>query len=495
MKTIVLSLMLFSPIHIIMGRAIEKTSLEIVETNSDGIKLGKVDMLPSGKTESTIKLLTDEKCQSIVGFGGAFTQATAYLLNQLSDTNKEKVINAYFSKQGAAYSLTRAHINSCDFSLSNYCYVDDNDTELKSFSIECDKKDIIPIIKEAFKVSDGSFKIISSAWTAPPWMKDNKSWVGGKLLPEYKDTWSQYIAKYLSAYKQEGIDIWGITVINEPNGNGNNWESMHFTPDEMTEFVVNHLGPGLNAAGFGEVKILGYDQNRMELPRWVDSMYRDKESCEYFDGCAIHWYDSTFDYFPNELQYAHNKAPEKYLIQTEACIDADTPHWNDDKWYWSKEATDWGWDWAPEEQKYLHPQYTPAFRYARDIIGCLNNWVNGWIDWNMVLDKQGGPNWFKNWCVAPVIVDAEKDEIYFTPLFYVMTHFSRYIRPEAVIIKTEVEDDELMATAAINEDGSIATVVFNSTEKEKVYCLQVNTETYNIKISPKAIQTIVINQK
>ena len=326
-------------------------------------------------------------------------------------------------------------------------------------------------------------------------MKDNKSWVGGKLLPEYKDTWSQYIAKYLSAYKQEGIDIWGITVINEPNGNGNNWESMHFTPDEMTEFVVNHLGPGLNAAGFGEVKILGYDQNRMELPRWVDSMYRDKESCEYFDGCAIHWYDSTFDYFPNELQYAHNKAPEKYLIQTEACIDADTPHWNDDKWYWSKEATDWGWDWAPEEQKYLHPQYTPAFRYARDIIGCLNNWVNGWIDWNMVLDKQGGPNWFKNWCVAPVIVDAEKDEVYFTPLFYVMTHFSRYIRPEAVIIKTEVEDDELMATAAINEDGSIATVVFNSTEKEKVYCLQVNTETYNIKISPKAIQTIVINQK
>ena len=107
-------------------------------------------MLPSGKTESTIKLLTDEKCQSIVGFGGAFTQATAYLLNQLSDTNKEKVINAYFSKQGAAYSLTRAHINSCDFSLSNYCYVDDNDTELKSFSIECDKKRYHPYHKGSF---------------------------------------------------------------------------------------------------------------------------------------------------------------------------------------------------------------------------------------------------------------------------------------------------------------------------------------------------------
>lgn len=495
MKTIALPLMLVISINVIMGCSTEKAGLEIVETNADGMKLGTVEMQPSWSPESTIKLHTDERCQEIVGFGGAFTQATAYLLNRLSDVKRAEIIDAYFSKSGAAYSLTRTHINSCDFSLSNYCYVDDNDTELKSFSIECDKKDIIPVIKEAFKVSDDGFRIISSAWTAPPWMKDNNSWVGGKLLPEYEDTWTDYIVKYLSAYKQEGIDIWGITVINEPNGNGNNWESMHFTPDEMSEFVVKHLGPGLDTAGFGEVKILGYDQNRMELPRWVDAMYKDTESCTYFDGCAIHWYDSTVDCFANELQYAHNKAPQKYLIQTEACIDADVPRWNDDKWYWSKEATDWGWDWAPQEQKHLHPKYTPVFRYARDIIGCLNNWVNGWIDWNMVLDKQGGPNWFKNWCVAPVIVDVERDEAYFTPLFYVMVHFSRYIRPGAVIIKTEVEDNELMATAAINEDESVVTVVFNPTEKEKIFSLQAGFGTYHIKISPKAIQTIKIDQK
>lgn len=126
-----------------------------------------------------------------------------------------------------------------------------------------------------------------------------------------------------------------------------------------------------------------------------------------------------------------------------------------------KEATDWGWDWAPEKDKHLHPKYAPVNRYARDIIGCLNNWVDGWVDWNMVLDTQGGPNWFKNWCVAPVIVDPEKDEVYFTPLYYTMAHFSKYIRPQAQVIGLENADKELMVTAAENPDGTIAVVVFN----------------------------------
>ena len=265
-------------------------------------------------------------------------------------------------------------------------------------------------------------------------MKDNNNWVGGKLLPEYYDTWALFFSKYIDAYKAEGIDIWGVTVENEPLGNGNNWESMHYTPEEMTEFVQNHLGPKLEADGKGNVKILGYDQNREHLNEWVDVMYQNEATSKYFHGTAIHWYASTYEVFPEALQYAHNKAPDKHLIQSEACVDAEVPVWQDDQWYWSKEATDWGWDWAPEEDKPLHPKYAPVYRYARDIIGCLNNWVDGWIDWNMVLDKQGGPNWFKNWCVAPVIVDPEADEVYFTPLYYTLAHFSRYIRPGATRI-------------------------------------------------------------
>jgi glucosylceramidase len=297
--------------------------------------------------------------------------------------------------------------------------------------------DIIPMIKDAMAISEDGFKIISSPWTAPPWMKDNKDWRGGKLLPEYYDTWALFFSKYLDAYRREGIEIWGITVENEPLGNDSNWESMHYTPEEMNDFVKNHLGPQLKADRH-EVKILGFDQNRdEELKKWVDVMFGDETASAYYDGTAVHWYASTYDYFPEALQYAHRKAPDKHLIQSEACVDAQVPRWQDDAWYWAKEATDWGWDWAPEDQKYLHPKYVPVFRYARDIIGCLNNHVDGWVDWNMVLDRQGGPNWAKNWCVAPVIVDQEQDEVYFTPLYYTLAHFSRFIRPGAVRIGFE----------------------------------------------------------
>jgi glucosylceramidase len=326
-------------------------------------------------------------------------------------------------------------------------------------------------------------------------MKDNKKWVGGTLLPEYYDTWALFFSKYIDAYKAEGIDIWGITIENEPLGNGNNWESMHYTAGEMTAFVQNHLGPKLEADGKGAVKILGYDQNRDHLKEWVDDMYQNEATSKYFDGTAIHWYASTYDVFPDVLQYAHQKAPSKYLIQSEACVDSEIPKWKDDVWYWSKEATDWGWDWAPKEEKHLHPKYAPVNRYARDIIGCLNNWVDGWIDWNMVLDTQGGPNWFKNWCVAPVIVDPEKDEVYLTPIYYTLAHFSKYIRPGAVRIGFEHEDEQLLVTAAQNPDGSIATIVFNQDTSPKHFKLNLGEQAVDITINAQAIQTIIIQTK
>ena len=302
-----------------------------------------------------------------------------------------------------------------------------------------------------------------------------------------------FFSKYVDAYKDQGIDIWGFTVENEPHGNGENWESMHYSPEEMTHFVQHFLGPKLEADGKGDLVILGYDQNREGLREWVDVMYKNEASSKYYDGTAVHWYESTYDYFPQELQYAHKKAPDKYLIQTEACIDAEVPVWQDDNWYWKKEATDWGYDWREASKKYLHPKYAPANRYARDIIGCLNNWVDGWVDWNMVLDTKGGPNWANNWCIAPVIVDTEKDEVYFTPLYYIMAHFSKYIRPGAIVIDVQNSDKELMVTAAKNPDASIAVVVFNEGTSIKNFELSLNGLAKTISISPQAIQTIVIN--
>lgn len=462
------------------------------ETSESGNQLKKIIEFSPLKNPVSVTINPNEKFQTITGFGGSFTEASASLLNKLSIGNRKKILEAYFGESGAKYSLTRTHISSCDFSLGNYSYAPiENDSALVHFSIKEDMDDIVPMIKDAMAISKDGFKIIASPWTAPPWMKNNNDWRGGKLLPGYNDTWALFFSKYLTAYKTEGINIWGITVENEPMGCGDNWESMIYTPQEMNDFVKKHLGPKLKADGHG-VKILGFDQNRDALNQWVDGMYGDSVAKEFYDGTAIHWYASTYDFFPKELQYAHQKAPGKHLIQTEACIDAQVPEWKNDKWYWSKEATDWGWDWATPETKYLHPKYAPVHRYAGDIIGCLNNWVDGWIDWNMVLNKQGGPNWFKNWCVAPVIVDEEKDEVYFTPLYYTMAHFSKFIRPGAVKIGCGISDKNLMTTAVKNPDGTIVLVIFNPTEQEVSIEIDLNNKKSQISIQANALQTAII---
>jgi glucosylceramidase len=468
-------------------------TVEIYESSASGNKLKRLNNFSLNAEPIAIKLKHEEVYQTITGFGGAFTESSAYLLNQLGDENRSKVLQAYFGPDGANYSLTRTHINSCDFSLGNYSYAPiAGDIMLENFTIDEDRDDLIPMIKDAMAISEDGFKILASPWTAPPWMKDNKDWKGGKLLPEYYETWALYFSKYIDAYKEEGIKIWGLTAENEPLGNDSNWESMHFTAEEMTDFVQHHLGPKLEADGH-DVKILGYDQNRdKELEEFVGSMYADEASSKYFDGTAVHWYASTVDYFPEYLNMAHEAAPDKYLIQSEACIDSEVPHWEEDAWYWSKEATDWGWDWAPEELKKDHPKYVPVYRYARDIIGSLNNWVDGWIDWNMVLDKQGGPNWASNWCIAPIIVDPENDEVYFTPIYEIMVHFSKFIRPGAIRIGFEHSDEDLMVTAAKNPDGSIAIVVLNMGTATKDLSIELEGLSKDFQISAQAIQTVVI---
>ncbi len=470
--------------------------VKIYETSASGSKLKELMPLPAqqqSKQSIRVKLHPEQKYQRITGIGGSFTESSAYLISQLGEDNQKKIMEAYFGDSGAKYSLTRTHINSCDFSLSQYAYAETpDDYDLKSFDIAHDKKYLIPMIKRAQQVSSDGFGIIASPWTAPPWMKDNNDWVGGKLKDECRESWALYFSKYLSAYKNEGINIWGVTVENEPLGNGNNWESMHYTPKEMTDFVLDYLGPRLASDGWGEIKILGYDQNREHLEEWVDEMYRDETASKFWAGTAVHWYASTFDVFPDALDYAHAKAPDKHIIQSEGCVDAEVPHWRDDAWYWSEEATDWGWDWAPEEDKKYHPKYRPTHRYARDIIGCLNHWVDGWVDWNMVLDRQGGPNWFKNWCVAPVIVDTEADEVYFTPLYYVMSQFSRFIRPGAYRIAMQLEDPDILATAVENPDGSIVLVLFNPGRMDKEIEINLGDKHSHTWIGKQSLQTIII---
>jgi glucosylceramidase len=467
----------------------------VYQTSKAGDKLKQLENVAfqtASESMPAVVIQPEKTYQTIEGFGGAFTESSAWVLQQLSPEKRQQVIDAYFSANGANYSMTRTHINSCDFSLGHYSYAAvEGDTALEHFSIAEDMDDLIPLIKDAQKASGGGFKILASPWTAPAWMKDNNGWNAGSLKPELYPTWALFFSKYINAYAEQGIGIWGITIENEPEGNNGNWDSMHYTPEQMTDFLKNHLGPRLEKDGI-PVNILIYDQNRDNVEEWAHKILSDPEAAKYAWGTAVHWYSSTIDWYPEALNNVHNAFPDKALMHTEGCIDNDIPVWQDDEWYWRKEATDWGFIWASAETKHLHPEYAPVYRYARDIIGGLNSWLTGWIDWNIVLDDKGGPNHASNWCIAPVICKPETDEVYYTPLFYVMSHFSKYIRPGAVRVGVVNPHDELMITACRNSDNSIAVAVLNQGEVPVGFDLQVGGQTVGLEIPGSALQTVVI---
>jgi glucosylceramidase len=470
--------------------------VRVIQTSRGGDKISEKQGLflisDNNSQLPAITLDTGKRYQEILGFGGSFTESSAYVLSNLSEKKRNEVLQAYFSPEGAAYSMTRTHMGSCDFSLSNYTYANiPGDYELSDFSIDEDRDDLIPLIRDAAAVEGADFRIIASAWTAPPWMKDNNEWNGGSLLIEYYDTWALFFCKYIKEYESAGIPIWAVTTLNEPLGNDDQWESMIFTPEQIRRFVKSNLGPKFAEKDI-DAKILIYDQNRDHLEDWAYHILGDREAAKYVWGTAVHWYSSTFEWYPEELTRIHQRYPDKKLLHTEGCIDSEVPVWGDDEWYWKPEATDWGYDYATEKDKHLHPKYVPVYRYARDIIGGLNSFLAGWIDWNIVLDDEGGPNHAENWCIAPVIARPETDEVYYTPLYHVMCHFSRYIRPGAVRIGVDNEISDLMVTAFKNPDGSIVVEVLNQMDHEKRFSLELDAGLAAVSISGNALQTIII---
>lgn len=474
----------------------------IFQTSRSGDQLKEVDLelITVEEVNTQIELDTNARFQVMRGFGGAFTESSAFVLSQITEAQREDVLQAYFSPAKAGYSLMRTHIGSCDFSLGNYTYAPTaGDVELKRFSIDHDRELLLPLIQDAMAVAGAEFKIIASPWTAPPWMKDNDDWNGGMLKNEYRSTFADYLLRYIREYENEGVPIWGLTPENEPQGNDSNWESMHFSPESMRDFIAQDLGPLFEKENM-DTKVFVFDQNRNDVEEWTDVVLGDASASKYVNGTAVHWYSSTVDYYGETLDRVHENFPSMEIIQSEGCIDAlgdDEPEgvWLESDWYWRKEATDWGYIWAPDEQKLDHPMYVPVNRYVRDMIGTMNHWVTGWVDWNIVLDFNGGPNHASNFCGAPVLVDGDTDTVFYTPLYYAMCHFSRFIRPEAERIGIDLSNEELMATAAINKDGSLVVVVFNEHSEKRSYSLKVDGYSSRaFSIPAQSIQTIVWGQ-
>jgi glucosylceramidase len=407
--------------------------------------------------------------QSFEGIGGAITDASAETFAKMPRDRQQEIIKAYYdSKDGIGYTLARTNIHSCDFSSGPYTYVADNDKDLASFSITHDEQYRIPMIKEAIAAAGGSLKMYVSPWSPPAWMKDTKTILqGGKLLPEYRQSWANYYIKFINAYEKAGIPIWGLSVQNEPMAK-QKWESCIFTAEEERDFIKEYLGPTLHKAGMKDKKLIAWDHNRDLIYQRASTILDDPGAAKYVWGIGYHWYEtwtgSDMQFY--NLRRVAETYPGKKLLFTEGTVEK-----------FSFSHID---DWSLGE------------KYGYSMVNDFNAGTVGWTDWNILLDETGGPNHVGNFCYAPIIADTRTGKVHYTNSYYYLGHFSKFIKPGAKRIISSSNRDALQTTAFLNPDGKIAVVVLNTTDKELPYRLWIGGKAAETTSLPHSIATLVL---
>jgi len=420
------------------------------------------------ESEISIFVNPNRTYQTFWGIGGAITDASAEVFATLSKEKQDEFLQAYYDvDKGIGYTLARTPIHSCDFSSASFTYISDDDKELKTFNIDHDREFRLPLIKRAIKAAGGNLPLYASPWSPPPFMKSNKEMLqGGKLLPEYSKSWALYYTKFIKEYEKEGIPIWGITIQNEPMAT-QRWESCIYTAAEERDFLKNHLGPVMKREGFGDKNIIVWDHNRDLINNRANTIFDDPEASQYAWGIGFHWYESWAggEEMYNNIGKVHESYPDKNLVFTEGCAES----FREDGYQTWKNAE----------------------RYGRSMINDFNNGTVGWTDWNILLDETGGPNHVYNLCFAPVHADTKTGELIYTPSYYYIGHFSKFIRPNAKRVSTVSSRSHLLSTSFINEDGKIATVIMNQSDLKITYKLYIGANAVEETILPHSMQTLV----
>lgn len=420
------------------------------------------------ETQVCVFVEPSKKFQTFVGIGGALTDASAETFAKLPEDKQQEILTAYFDKEkGIGYTLARTTIHSCDFSSGSYTYVTEGDKALKSFNVEHDRKYRLPFTKKAIAAAGGHLTMFASPWSPPAFMKSNNSMLqGGKLKPEFYQSWANYYTKFIKAYQKEGIPIWGLTIQNEPMAT-QKWESCIYTADDEKNFLKNYLGPTLKREGLADKKVIVWDHNRDLIYQRVSTMLTDPEAAKYVWGIGFHWYEpwSGGDAMFDNVKLVQNTFPDKNLIFTEGCADSF------------------------DLQK-IH-EWRLGEMYGRSMINDFNNGTVGWTDWNVLLDETGGPNHVQNFCFAPVHGDTKTGQLTYTNSYYYIGHFSKFVRPGARRIACSPSRSALLSTAFINPDGKVSVVVMNKGEQAVPYYLWVEGRAVEVNSLPHSIQTLV----
>ncbi len=438
------------------------------------------ELVEAGNEKSTaerniVNVYDDVKYQQVLGFGGAFTESAAYNYAQLTDAQKKDFLEKYFSREkGIGYNFGRTHINSCDFSLDVYTYVQDGDKDLSTFSLERDRKYVLPFLKDALAYCDEEIVLFASPWAPPAYMKENESpFKGGCLKEEYKPVWARYYAKYVKEMAKEGIHISAISVQNEPNAK-QTWESCSYSPEQERDFIEQYLLPALDEAGMSDLKIIIWDHNKERVYDRSKRVFSSPVVKERVWAVGHHWYSG--DHFEG-MRLVHEQF-DKVLISSEICgtIQEDP--------------------------------IALAERYGIEICEDMNNYTNIFCDWNLLLDLSGGPyhNRFakattgagivyedkSKGCYAPVLFDADKQELVYTPIYYYIGHFSKYVQKGAVRVATTKYSRHLYTCAFQNPDGSLVLVMINCSDMELPATVRHEEQCTKVSLAAHSIMTVLL---
>ncbi|OON91071.1 MAG: hypothetical protein ATN32_02675 [Candidatus Epulonipiscium fishelsonii] len=414
-------------------------------------------ILNEGAQNKEMELLVifkDIAYQKINGFGGTFTQASAYTYNRMNNDIKKEILESYFGEKGLQYTIGRTHINSCDFSFGNYSYCNKtDDVNLETFNIDCDKDYVIPFLKEVINFKGNKISLLASPWSPPAWLKTNNDMLkGGKLRTEYYAVWARYFVKYIEAYKKQGIDIDMVTTQNEPHA-VQTWESCIYNDEEEKVFIRDYLYPALKAANL-DTKIVIWDHNKEYAFQRARYILSDPKANEAVYGIAFHWYSG--DHFEN-LRLCKEFFPDKELIFTEGCVELTTTATSmalkaNNASGGKCVATEGPWEFGE--------------CYAHDIMGNINNGLNQYIDWNLLLDETGGPNHVNNFCSAPLMCDTINQKLIYQPSYYFIAHLSKYIPVGSRRIAHSKYTADLTINTFLTPKDEVVVVVLNTTENK-----------------------------
>ncbi|KIC95202.1 glycoside hydrolase family 30 protein [Flavihumibacter solisilvae] len=381
---------------------------------------------------TVIDVDSSQQLQPIEGFGFTLTGGSAYVINKMTPAAKAALLKEIYTTEnnGIGVSYIRVSIGASDLNAEAFTYDDladgETDLNLNKFSLEKDKTDFIPVLKEVLQLNPG-LPVLATPWSAPAWMKDNNSLKGGSLKPEYYSVYAQYFVRYIQAMKAEGITISAITPQNEPLHPGNN-PSMYMTAEQQTVFIRDHLGPAFRNAGI-TTKIIVYDHN-CDRPDYPLTILNDAAAREFVHGSAFHLYAGDI----KVLSDVHAAYPDKALYFTEQYTGSEGQFSGDLQW-----------------------------ALKNIIIGSTRNWSRVALEWNLANDPQFGPHTPGGCTTCKGAVTIDGNSFKRNVAYYIVAHASKFVPSGSKRITSNVSGS-IQNVAFLRPDGKKVLIVLNDSQ-------------------------------